>query len=123
MLHSNTIRIKPLKWRIAICVMLCASFAAFGHVGPCAKKPGVEQLRCERHMHMAEKCGPLKGDAHFACDRAFLLANPLVCHSLSGKAADACAAEVRAFRTCEPQPGREFMKCVKDATGESPMGN
>ncbi len=121
--RPTNIRITRLRWQILLGTMLCISFVASGHVGPCAKKQGTEQLRCERHMQMAEKCGPLKGDAHFACDREFLLANPLVCQPLNGKAAAACAAEVRAFKTCEPRPGRDFMQCVKDATGESPMGH
>jgi hypothetical protein len=93
------------------------------HVGNCAKKEGVEQLRCERHTKMAEKCGPLKGEAHFVCDREFLLANPLSCKTLTGKFATSCEAELKAFKTCEPKAGREFMKCVKETTGESPMGH
>jgi hypothetical protein len=99
------------------------SFAADGHVGACEKKEGVEKLRCERHMKMAEKCGPLKGDAHFACDREFLIANPLDCTKLEDKAAVSCTAETKAFKTCEANPGREFMKCVKTTTNESPMGH
>jgi hypothetical protein len=94
-----------------------------GHVASCAQKEGVEKARCERHSKMAEKCGPLKGDAHFACDREFLMANPLDCSKLTSKAAEACNAEVKAFKTCEANQGREFMKCVKATTGESPMGH
>jgi hypothetical protein len=93
------------------------------HVGECAKKEGTEKLRCERHTKMAEKCGPIKGEAHFVCDREFLLANPLNCQSLSGKFAESCEAERKAFKTCEANQGREFMKCVKQTTGESPMGH
>jgi hypothetical protein len=93
------------------------------HVGNCAKKEGVDKVRCERHSKMAEKCGQLKGDAHFACDREFLMANPLDCSKFSGKAADACNAEVKAFKTCEANQGHEFMKCVKATAGESPMGH
>jgi hypothetical protein len=93
------------------------------HVGNCAQKEGVDKARCERHSKMAGKCGPLKGDAHFACDRDFLMANPLDCKKLAGKAAEACDAELKAFKTCEANQGREFMKCVKTATGESPMGH
>ncbi len=121
--RPNAVCSKSFSRQIILSLILCSSPAAVGHVGPCARKQGAEQLRCERHMQMAEKCGPLKGDAHFACDREFLLANPLVCQSLSGKAAEACLAEVRAFKTCQPQHGRDFMKCVKDTTGESPMGH
>ena len=93
------------------------------HVGDCGKKDGVEKLRCERHSKMAEKCGPLKGEAHFVCDREFLLANPLICKPLEGKQAEACEAELKAFKTCEAKPGREFMKCVKETAGQSPMGH
>lgn len=96
------------------------------HVGDCSKKEGVEKLRCERHTKMAEKCGPIKGEAHFVCDREFLLANPLVCKSLVGndaKQSEACEAELKAFKTCEPKTGREFIKCVKQTTGQSPMGH
>ena len=99
------------------------SFAAGGHMSGCEKKDGIEKLRCERHLKMAEKCGPLKGDAHFACDREFLLANPLECAKLADKAANSCAAETNAFKTCEANQGRDFMKCVVSTTGESPMGH
>ncbi len=97
--------------------------AAQGHVGDCVKKEGVEKARCERHQKMAEKCGALKGEAHHVCDREFLIANPLDCKAQSGKSAIACEAEVKAFKTCEPKAGVEFMKCVKTTTGESPMGH
>jgi len=100
-----------------------SSFAADGHAGACEKKDGIEKLRCERHLKMAEKCGPLKGDAHFICDREFLIANPLDCVKLEDKAATSCAAEAKAFKTCEANQGREFMKCVKTTTNESPMGH
>jgi hypothetical protein len=96
---------------------------ANNHVADCSKKAGVEALRCERHMKMAEKCGPLKGDAHFQCDREFLLANPLNCGPLKGEEAKACGAEVVSFKTCEPKAGRDFMICVKKETGQSPMGH
>jgi hypothetical protein len=93
------------------------------HVGDCVQKEGVERARCERHTKMAEKCGPLKGDAHFACDREFLIANALDCGKLAGKSAESCNAETKAFKTCETNQGREFMKCVRTTTGESPMGH
>ena len=99
------------------------SFAAGGHVSGCDKKDGIEKLRCERHVKMAEKCGPLKGDAHFACDREFLIANPLDCVKLVDKAADSCVAEAKAFKTCETNQGHDFMKCVASTTNESPMGH
>jgi hypothetical protein len=99
------------------------SFAAGGHVSGCEKKDGIEKLRCERHLKMAEKCGPLKGDAHFACDREFLIANPLDCMKLEDKAATSCTAETKAFKTCETNQGRDFMRCVVTTTNESPMGH
>jgi hypothetical protein len=93
------------------------------HTNDCAKKDGMEKLRCERHVEMAKKCGPLKGEAHFVCDREFLLANPISCKPLADKTLAACEAEQKAFKTCEPKTSREFMKCVKTTTGESPMGH
>jgi hypothetical protein len=112
---------------------LIKSFAAFSllalaaptiaHTSDCAKKDGMEKLRCERHVEMAKKCGPLKGEAHFICDREFLLANPISCKPLTVKALVACEAEQKAFKTCEPKMSRDFMKCVKDTAGESPMGH
>jgi hypothetical protein len=104
-------------------IALPAQVIAAPHVGECASRTGVEKARCERHTLMAEKCGPLKGDAHFVCDREFLLANPLDCTKLTDKAKSSCEAEVSAFKTCEKNPGREFMRCVKNTTGESPMGH
>lgn len=109
---------------VMFCTLLTPSFVfAQSHVGDCTKKDGVEKARCERHEKMAEKCGAIKGPAHHVCDRDFLLANPLVCKPLAGKSAAACDAEVKAFKTCEGKAGSEFMKCVKEVTGESPMGH
>ena len=99
------------------------SFAAVAHVTSCDGKEGIDKARCERHIKMAEKCGPLKGDAHFACDREFLIANPIDCAKLIPKAVDTCAAENKAFKTCEANQGREFMKCVMTTTNDSPMGH
>ena len=93
------------------------------HVGSCAKATGVNKARCERHETMAAKCGAVKGDAHFACDREYLIANPLDCTKLAGVESAQCKAEVAAFKTCELDQGREFMKCVRGKTGESPMGH
>ena len=93
------------------------------HVGDCVKKEGINKARCERHETMAAKCGAIKGDAHFQCDRDYLLANPLDCSKQTGKDGEQCKAEVAAFKTCEANQGREFMKCVRGATGESPMGH
>jgi hypothetical protein len=96
---------------------------AQSHVADCGKKEGADRLRCERHEKMAEKCGAMKRPAHHVCDREFLLANPLNCKSLNGNAVTSCEAEVKAFKTCEAKLGNDFPKCVKDATGESPMGH
>ena len=92
------------------------------HTVDCSGRSGIELARCERHQKMAAQCGPVKGDAHFACDREFLLANPLQCHALGGDDAKRCAAEPAAFKACEPQPGREFMRCVGERMKASPMG-
>lgn len=100
-----------------------AALPAAAHLGDCTRVEGVRKARCERHQQMALKCSVLKGDAHFACDREFLLANPLKCDALAGADADACRGEVAAFRSCEPNAGVEFMRCVRKATGESPMGH
>jgi hypothetical protein len=108
---------------IAICFTSIHVLAA-DHVGECTKREGIERARCERHIKMAEKCGSLKGEAHFTCDREFLVANPLVCEQQGdARSQSACAAEVKAFKTCEPKLGVEFMKCVKATTGQSPMGH
>ena len=107
---------------LALCLFTALTNAA-EHVTACDKKEGVDKMRCERHMKMAEKCGPLKADAHFACDRKFLIANPLDCGTLSNKAAESCVAETKAFKTCEANQGRDFMKCVMNTTSESPMGH
>ncbi len=71
---------------------------------------------------MAAQCGPIKGEAHFVCDREFLLANPLQCSGLDGDDAKRCAAEAAAFKVCEPQQGREFMRCASERMKASPMG-
>jgi hypothetical protein len=103
----------------------------WAHKVECDGKVGVEKARCERHVGMAKKCGELKGEDHFKCDREYLMANPLDCTQLStqlstelsGAAIESCKAEVAAFKTCETNQGREFMRCVKKMTGESPMGH
>jgi hypothetical protein len=93
------------------------------HSVDCTGKAGIDLARCERHQKMAEKCGPIKGDAHFACDREFLLAHPLQCGALNGADIQRCTAELNAFKTCEPRQGREFMRCVRAETQVSPMGH
>lgn len=115
--------IKNLISMLFAAALLAASSVGLAHVSNCEKREGVEKLRCERHEKMYAKCGPLKGAEHHACDREFLLANPLVCKPLSGKAAEVCEAEVKAFKACEPKQGREFAMCVRNAVGSSPMGH
>lgn len=104
-------------------LLLTAACQSRPHVSACDARTGVEQARCLRHEKMFVQCGPLKDEAHFACDREFLLANPLQCGAFSGKAAESCRAENAAFKSCEPKPGRGFMQCVRMTTGESPMGH
>lgn len=111
------------KTSFALTMLALFSAAVSAHEVDCSAKQGLEKLRCERHAKMAEKCGPLKGEAHFACDRDFLLANPLNCSVLKDQALADCQAEVKAFKTCEPRQGREFAGCVKKETGQSPMGH
>lgn len=114
----------PDRMRLALCsCMLGFAGAASAHVADCSRFDGVAQLRCERHVRMADKCGLLKGPAHHACDREFLLANPLNCSVLKEGQRPACDAETKAFKTCEPKQGMEFMSCVKQATGTSPVGH
>lgn len=96
---------------------------AQSHVGDCSKHSGITKARCERHEKMFAQCGSVKGDAHFACDREFLLANPLDCRTLSGTDRSACDAEVAAFKACESNPGRAFVGCVRERTKASPMGH
>jgi hypothetical protein len=114
---------RALTARLSLVLALAAAPAFAQHSFDCARRAGVEKARCERHEAMFAKCGPLKGDEHHACDREFLLANPLRCERLEGGEAGKCEKEVAAFKTCQPQPGREFMRCVRQSTGESPMGH
>lgn len=109
----------------ALLLVLAAGLAApvAAHNAECPKLQGVDKARCERHEEMYKKCGPLKGEAHFACDREFLVANPLNCSALSGGDAERCGREVAAFKACESNAGPEFMRCVRKASGESPMGH
>jgi hypothetical protein len=107
----------------AICVAIPFEAGAQAHTVECGQRSGIDRARCERHQKMAAQCGPLKGEAHFACDREFLLANPLVCPALAGADVQRCEAEGAAFKTCEPKPGGEFMRCVRDEIKASPMGH
>src|SRR5262245_51774163 len=76
---------------VAAFVVCLAPELARGHTVDCSGRAGIELARCERHQKMAAQCGPVKGDAHFACDREFLLANPLRCEALAGDDAQRCA--------------------------------
>ena len=96
---------------------------AGSHVPDCTTRAGIEKARCERHTRMFAKCGAVQGEAHFVCDREFLLANPLDCKQVGDRDAAACAAEVAAMKTCEPRAGREFVRCVRDEIKSSPMGH
>ena len=102
---------------------LAVTGCAAHHTIDCSGRSGIELARCERHQTMAAQCGPIAGDAHFACDRAFLLANPLRCDALGSDDATRCAAEAAAFKACEPEPGRAFMRCVGERLKASPMGH
>lgn len=104
-------------------VLAAASSSVFAHVGGCGDKDGVEKLRCERHLKMFDKCGVLKGEEHFQCDRDFLVKNPLDCSSLKGEEKGKCEKELAAFKTCESNQGRDFMRCVHKNAGASPMGH
>ena len=107
---------------MVVAALTCIATSVHAHGIDCTGRAGIDLARCERHQAMAAQCGPLKGEAHFTCDRAFLLANPLHCKALASDDAKRCQAEVAAFKTCEPQPGREFMRCVRDEVKASPMG-
>lgn len=96
---------------------------ARAHAVDCTGRAGIDLARCERHRRMAQRCGPIQGEAHFDCDREFLLAHPLDCKAFAGDDARRCEAEVAAFKTCEPRAGREFMRRVRDAIQSSPMGD
>jgi hypothetical protein len=110
----------------ATIVLSAISFSAQAHVADCTRVEGVAKERCERHMKIAEKCGAIKGEAHYVCDQEFLLANPLNCpkYAAVGPEADAlsCKKELDAVKTCGDKKGREFIKCVSTTAGASPMG-
>jgi len=102
-------------------VGIASPMPARAHAVDCTGRAGIELARCERHRRMAQRCGPIQGEAHFACDREFLLAHPLDCKAFAGDDTRRCEAEVAAFKTCELRAGREFMRCVRDAIQASPM--
>ena len=106
----------------AAAVLLGLPSPARAHDVDCAGRGGIELARCERHKAMAAQCGKVSGDAHFGCDREFLLAHPLDCRALAGAEQAQCQAELNAFRTCQPKSGRDFMLCVRDQAKASPVG-
>lgn len=118
---------KPLFASLEIVLMtLVVALLAYtvplqAHEVKCENMEGIKLARCERHQKMAEKCGPIKGSAHYECDRDYLIVNALDCKKLTGKDVAQCAAEGKAFKTCEPQPGQEFMRCVRKEIDASPM--
>ena len=112
-----------MRFSLPALALALLALPAAAHFPECNTLAGVGKARCERHMEMYRKCGELKGDEHFRCDRAFLLANPLQCTGFAGEDATRCAKEIAAFQSCEPNAGMDFMKCVRKTTGESPMGH
>ena len=100
--------------------LLLAVVSAWAHEVDCSAKKGLDLARCQRHVKMAGRCEPVKGDAHYACDREFMIANPLACSALEGADQAQCQAEGAALKSCEPKPGREFMRCVSNAIKTSP---
>jgi hypothetical protein len=111
-----------MRGALLAALLLCALPAA-AHASDCTGKSGVDKARCERHETMYKKCVTVKGEEHIACDRTYLLANPLACKEFQGNDAARCAKENEAFAACESNAGRAFMKCVRSATGESVIGH
>jgi hypothetical protein len=93
------------------------------HVPDCSTRSGIDKARCERHTHMFAKCGAVQGEAHFDCDREFLLANPLDCGTVGTQDSAACAAETAAMKKCASNAGRAFVRCVRTEINASPMGH
>lgn len=99
-----------------------AGLPALAHTSDCKDRSGLDLARCERHLKMYAKCGPLAGEAHYACDREFLMANPIDCAPLEGAGRSQCEAEGKALRDCAPKQGSQFIRCVRDEAKASPMG-
>src|SRR5262245_60746664 len=98
--------LRALTWAAQL-TLLCSAAPVAAHTIDCAGRSGIDLARCMRHQKMAAKCGPIKGEAHFVCDREFLLANPLECQTMTGDDAKRCSGEQEAFKTCEPRQGRD----------------
>lgn len=106
-----------------LATLLAAALPAAAHEVDCKGSTGIELARCERHAKVAAQCGKFTGDAHFACDRDYLIANPLDCKALAGDEVQQCKAEIAAIESCKAKPaGREFMQCVKADAKANPMG-
>lgn len=107
---------------LGLLALFSLSAAAGAHEVDCKGRAGIDLARCERHALVAERCGKITGEAHYACDREALLAMPLDCKPFSGAEAAQCQAELAAFKVCQPKPGVEFMRCVRQEAKASPMG-
>ena len=112
----------PAPWLLAAVLALPAAGPALAHSMACGKAAGIDRLRCERHEKMAAHCGALAGELHHACDREFLIANPLDCRGLPSAEGVRCEAERAAFKACDAKAGREFVVCVRQTTNDSPLG-
>lgn len=107
----------------ALATLFAAALPAQAHEVDCKGSAGIELARCERHAKVAAQCGKFTGEAHHACDRDYLLANPLDCKAFTGDEVQQCKAEIGAIESCKAKPaGREFMQCVKADAKASPMG-
>jgi hypothetical protein len=105
----------------ALLALLSASAAAY-ELKCSSEMRGIDRSRCERHERIFAKCGPIKSEGHFTCDRDYLVAHPLECKALIGEDVARCEAEVAAFKACEPRLGREFMRCVREEIKVVPTG-
>lgn len=108
---------------LAIAALFATAVPAQAHEVDCKGSTGIELARCERHAKVAGQCGKITGDAHFVCDRDYLIANPLDCKTLAGDEVQQCKAEIVAIENCKgKQAGREFMQCVRAEAKANPMG-
>jgi hypothetical protein len=77
---------------IVVVALIWIAVPVQAHSVDCAGRGDIDQARFESHRKMAETCGPLTGEEHLACNRAFLIAQPLDCKPLSAEDAGRCAA-------------------------------
>jgi hypothetical protein len=118
----NTTRHRAVLAFLGAALLLGSALPTLAHEVDCTGRGGIDRARCERHKVMAAQCSKVAGDAHFACDRDYLLTHPLDCKPLAGEEQAQCQAELAAFKTCQPKSGRDFMLCVRDAAKASPVG-